>query len=63
MAGTRLSKSQFVEAVANKTGLTKKQIVQALEGLNSVVTQQLGTQGLLGAVPLAGILRQRGEGL
>jgi nucleoid DNA-binding protein len=56
MAGTRLSKSQFVEALAQKTGLTKKQIVLVLEGLNSVVTQQLSKRGP-GEVIIPGLLK------
>jgi len=56
MAGTRLSKSQFVEAMAKKTGLTKKQVVLALEALNSVVTQQLSKRGP-GEVVIPGLLK------
>jgi nucleoid DNA-binding protein len=56
MPGTRLSKSQFVEAMAKKTGLTKKQITLALEGLNAIVAQQLGKHGA-GEVIIPGLLR------
>jgi nucleoid DNA-binding protein len=56
MAGKRLSKSQFVEALVGKTGLTKKQIVLVLDGLNSVVTQQLSKRGP-GEVVIPGLLK------
>jgi len=56
MPGTRLSKSQFVDAMAKKTGLTKKQIASALEALNAIVAQQLGKRGP-GEVIIPGLLR------
>jgi len=42
--------------MAKKTGLTKKQIVLALEGLNSVVAQQLSKRGP-GEVVIPGLLK------
>jgi DNA-binding protein HU-beta len=56
MPGTRLSKSQFVDAMVKSTGLTRKQVVLALEALNAVVTQQLGKRGP-GEVIIPGLLR------
>ena len=41
----KLSKSQFVTLVAEKSGLNKKQATAALEALNAVVTGQLGKKG------------------
>ena len=56
MAGTRLSKSQFVEAMAKKSGLSKKEVVAALEALNATVAQELGKRGA-GEVIIPGLLR------
>jgi DNA-binding protein HU-beta len=54
----RLSKSQFVDALAEKSGLTKKQAASALDTINAIVMQQLG-QGGPGEVLLPGLLRLR----
>lgn len=56
MAGTRLNKSQFVEMMAEKSGLSKKEISSALEALNATVAQQLGKRGP-GEVVIPGLLR------
>lgn len=56
MTKNRLSKSQFVEALAEKTGLTKKQAASALDAINVIVMQQLGKGGA-GEVLLPGLLR------
>jgi nucleoid DNA-binding protein len=56
MAGTRLSKSQFVEMMAQKSGLTKKEVGAALEALNATVVEQLGKRGP-GDVVIPGLLR------
>jgi nucleoid DNA-binding protein len=56
MAGTRLSKSQFVEVMAKKSGLTKKEVGAALEALNATVVEQLGKRGP-GDVVIPGLLR------
>ena len=56
MPGTRLSKSQFVEIMATKSGLSKKETAAALQALNEVVAQQLGKRGP-GEVIIPGLLR------
>jgi len=55
MPDKRMSKSQFVTALAEKSGLTKKQATAALDTINAMVTQQLGKQGP-GQVLLPGLL-------
>jgi nucleoid DNA-binding protein len=56
MPKTRMSKSQFVTAVAEKSGLTKKQAASVLEAMNAIVGQQLGKRGP-GEVVLPGLLK------
>lgn len=56
MAGKRMSKTQFVAAVAEKSGLTKKQTNAALEAINKVVTRELGKKGP-GEVVIPGLLK------
>ena len=56
MPGTRLNKSQFVEMMVQKSGLTKKEVAAALEALNATVAQQLGKRGP-GEVVIPGLLR------
>jgi nucleoid DNA-binding protein len=56
MTNNRLSKSQFVASLAEKSGLTKKQASSALEALSAVVTHQLGKRGP-GEVIIPGLLR------
>lgn len=56
MASKRMSKSQFVTAVAEKSGLTKKQANAALEAINAVVTRELGKKGP-GEVVFPGLLK------
>jgi nucleoid DNA-binding protein len=56
MTDKRLSKSQFVDALAEKSGLTRKQAVSALDTINAIVSQQLGRQGP-GEVLIPGMLR------
>jgi nucleoid DNA-binding protein len=51
-----MSKGQFVTAVAEKSGLTKKQANAALEAINAVVTRELGKKGP-GEVVLPGLLK------
>lgn len=45
MPGNKMTKSQFIAAVAEKCDLSKKQASAALEALNAVVTQQLNKNG------------------
>jgi nucleoid DNA-binding protein len=56
MAGKRMSKTQFVAAVADKSGLTKKQTTAALEAITKVVTRELGKKGP-GEVVLPGLIK------
>jgi len=54
MPGNKMSKSEFVATLAEKTGLTKKQASTALDTINEIVAQQLrGT----GEVLLPGLLK------
>ena len=56
MPTSRLSKSQFVAALAEKTGLTKKQVASVLDTLNAMVAHELGKRGP-GEVIIPGLLR------
>jgi len=56
MPENKLSKSQFVVALAEKSGLTKKQAAEALDALHTVVAQQLGKHGP-GEVLIPGLFR------
>ena len=56
MAGTRLTKSQFIADLAEKSGLTKKQAVSAIDAIGAMVFQQLGKRGP-GEVVIPGLLR------
>jgi DNA-binding protein HU-beta len=44
MAAKRMTKTEFVTAIAKKSGLEKKQVTAALEALNAVVYKELKTQ-------------------
>ena len=41
MAGNRMSKTEFVEAIASESGLDKKQVNAVLDALSSVVYREL----------------------
>lgn len=56
MAGKRMSKTQFVAAVAEKSGLSKKETNAALEAITKVVTRELGKKGP-GEVVLPGLIK------
>ena len=56
MTSTRMNKSQFVAALAEKSGLDKKQAAAALDTVNLLVAQQLGKQGP-GEVLIPGLLK------
>lgn len=56
MAGKRMTKSQFVAAVAQKSGLEKKQAAAALDALNAVVAHELGKKGP-GEAMIPGLLK------
>jgi nucleoid DNA-binding protein len=45
MSNQKLTKSQFVTALAEKSGLTKKQATSALDAICAVVTQELSKRG------------------
>jgi len=56
MPGKRLTKSQFVADLAEKSGLTKKQATSALDALSAMVAHQLGKRGP-GDVIIPGLVR------
>ena len=56
MPNKRMSKSQFVTTLAEKSGLDKKQAASALDTINAMVAQQLSKQGP-GEVLIPGLLR------
>jgi nucleoid DNA-binding protein len=56
MTTKRMSKSQFVTTLAEKSGLNKKQAASALDTINTMVAQQLGKRGP-GEVLIPGLLK------
>ena len=56
MSDKRMSKSQFVSALAEKSGLNNKQATSALDTINAMVAQQLGKRGP-GEVLIPGLLK------
>jgi nucleoid DNA-binding protein len=52
----RMSKSQFVTTLAEKSGLNKKQATTALDTINTMVAEQLGKRGP-GEVLIPGLLK------
>ena len=56
MTNQRMSKSQFVTTLAEKSGLNKKQASSALDTINAMVAQQLGKRGP-GEVLIPGLLK------
>jgi nucleoid DNA-binding protein len=56
MPEKRMSKSTFVAALSNKSGLTKKQTMAALDSINVIVAEQLGKRGP-GEVLIPGLLK------
>src|SRR5512134_2245055 len=56
MTNRRLSKSQFVTTLAEKSGLNRKQAASALDTINAMVAQQLGNRGP-GEVLIPGLLK------
>jgi nucleoid DNA-binding protein len=56
MASKRMSKGQFVNAVAEKSGLSKKETNAALDAITAVVTRELGKRGP-GEVVFPGLLK------
>ncbi len=41
MPGNRMSKTELVEAIANQTGLEKKQVNTVLDSLNQIIYKEL----------------------
>lgn len=56
MHNKRLTKSEFVATLAEKSGLDMKQTRSALNTINAMVAQQLGKQGP-GEVLIPGLLK------
>jgi DNA-binding protein HU-beta len=56
MAGQKLTKSQFVATIAERTGLTKKQATAVLDAMSAVIVQQLGKKGP-GEITIPGLLK------
>jgi len=56
MSEKRMSKTQFVTTLAEKSGLNKKQATSALDTINAMVAQQLGKRGP-GEVLIPGLLK------
>jgi len=56
MASKRMSKGQFVNAVAEKSGLSKKETNAALDAITAVVTRELSKRGP-GEVVFPGLLK------
>ena len=56
MSNKRMSKTQFVAALSETSGLSKKQAESALDTINVMVAQQLGKQGP-GEVLIPGLLK------
>jgi len=56
MSDKRMSKSQFVTAVAEKSGLNQKQISSALDAINVITVEQLSKRGP-GEVLIPGLLK------
>jgi DNA-binding protein HU-beta len=55
MAGKKLTKSEFIGAIAKQSGLEKKQVVAVLDAMNAVVIKQLSKAP--GEVTLPGLLK------
>lgn len=56
MSTKLMSKSEFVAALAKKSGFTHEQAISALDGINAIVAQQLGKMGP-GQVLIPGLLK------
>jgi nucleoid DNA-binding protein len=56
MASKKMTKGQFVAAVAEKSGLSKKQATAALDAIHAVVARELGKKGP-GEVTLPGLVK------
>lgn len=56
MTNKRMSKTQFVATLAEKSGLNRKQAISALDTINAMVAQQLGKRGP-GEILIPGLLK------
>ena len=56
MPDKKMSKSEFVTTLAEKSGLTKKQAESVLDSMNAMVAQQLGKGGP-GEILIPGLLK------
>jgi nucleoid DNA-binding protein len=56
MTNKKMSKSQFVTTLAEKSGINKKQASSVLDTINAMVAQQLGKGGP-GEVLIPGLLK------
>jgi nucleoid DNA-binding protein len=56
MSDQKMSKSQFIEALAEKSGINKKQAMLALDTISTIVAEQLGKKGP-GEVIIPGLLK------
>lgn len=56
MPTKRMSKSQFLTSLAEKSGLNRKQATTALDTISAIVAQQLGKRGP-GEVLIPGLLK------
>jgi nucleoid DNA-binding protein len=56
MPNKRMSKTEFVAALAEKSGLTRQQAAAALDTMNAMVAHQLGKQGP-GEVLIPGLVK------
>jgi nucleoid DNA-binding protein len=60
MAGKRMSKTEFVEAIASQSGLEKKQVNAVLDAINDVVYKELKAENevvLPGLVKLTSVTK------
>jgi nucleoid DNA-binding protein len=56
MPNKKMTKSEFVTKLAEKSGLTKKQTTSVLDAINAMVAQELGKRGP-GEVIFPGLLK------
>ena len=56
MSNQKMSKTQFIATLAEKSSLSKKQAEAALETMNTLVAEQLGKQGP-GEVIIPGLIK------
>jgi nucleoid DNA-binding protein len=54
MAGNRMSKTEFVDAIANQSGVDKKQVNAVLNAMNDIVYKELKAQN---EVVIPGLLK------